>query len=322
MTSRLPNLLGGAALLAAFAFGFANVATAQTITVSGCTSFTTAGGTSANITITCNTGTGGGGVTPPSCSGANIATVGTTLTFSASCSQGTNPITSVTINGVSLCAGAACTSPFPVNIPGLAVPASTTNYTVTASDGSLQGSSTATYVVAGGGGGAFDLSGCTAAGYIGRGLDVAYPVGASNTSITNGANKASPGGSFGNNDALVVRFTTPAAGVNDQTVFQPAGNTGSQNTGRVYTLSTQPCQFATSPTPTGSILYATSSQSPAITVNVKACPYTGAYAGYCNMAAWLQPNTTYYVTMVNRTTFGGLPSCAVGNCDMRIDFNK
>ena len=41
MTSRLPNLFGGAALLAAFAFGFANVATAQTITVSGCTSFTT-----------------------------------------------------------------------------------------------------------------------------------------------------------------------------------------------------------------------------------------------------------------------------------------
>ena len=72
MTSRLPNLLGGAALLAAFAFGFANVATAQTITVSGCTSFTTAGGTSANMTIVCNTGAGDCGATPPSCSGANM----------------------------------------------------------------------------------------------------------------------------------------------------------------------------------------------------------------------------------------------------------
>jgi hypothetical protein len=321
MTSRLPNLLGGAALLAAFAFGFANVATAQTITVNGCSSFTTTGGTSSNLTITCNTGVVGG-PTAPSCSGANIALAGSTLTFTATCTQGTNPITSVTLNGVSLCSGAACTNPSsPVSVPGLAVPLSTTNYIVTASDGQLQGSSSATFVVGSGGGGAIDLSGCTAAGYTGRGLDITFPT-VTNTSIGNGANAAAPKGSFGNNDALVVRFTTPAAGVNDQTVFQPAGNAPSQNTGRVYTLSTQPCQFATSSTPTGSILYATSSQSPAITVNVKACPYTGAYAGYCNMAAYLQPNTTYYVTMVNRTGFGGAGSCLYGSCDMRIDFNK
>ena len=86
MTSRLPNLLGGAALLAAFAFGFANVATAQTITVSGCTSFTTSAQNNAStINITCNTGVGGG-PTAPTCSNANILTVGapaTSLTFSA-----------------------------------------------------------------------------------------------------------------------------------------------------------------------------------------------------------------------------------------------
>jgi hypothetical protein len=40
------------------------------------------------------------------------------------------------------------------------------------------------------------------------------------------------------------------------------------------------------------------------------------------MAAYLQPNTTYYVTMVNRTGFGGAGSCLYGSCDMRIDFNK
>jgi hypothetical protein len=168
--------------------------------------------------------------------------------------------------------------------------------------------------------GGMDLTGCTAAGYVGRGLDVTFPATA-NTSVSNGALSASPSGTFGNADALVVRFTTPAAGVNDQSVFQPAGNPPSQNTSRVYTVSTKPCQFTTDGSLTGSILYTISSQSPAITVNIGACPYTGVYAPYCS-GAYLQPSTTYYVTMVNRTTFGGAPSCSNGNCDMRIDFNK
>ncbi len=116
MTSRLPNLLGGAALLAAFAFGFANVATAQTITVNGCSSFTTAGGTSSNLTITCNTGVVGG-PTAPSCN-SNISAVGSpaaSLTFTGNCTQGTNPITSVTLNGVSQCSGARVCEPLLAN---------------------------------------------------------------------------------------------------------------------------------------------------------------------------------------------------------------
>ena len=174
----------------------------------------------------------------------------------------------------------------------------------------------------GGGGGAIDLSGCTSAGYVGRGLDVTYPV-AENTSISNGAGAASPSGTFGNNDALVVRFTTPAVVVDNISVFQPAGNPPSQGTNRVYTLSTQPCQFAASSAPTGSILYAASGQSPAITVKLATCPYAGTpYVIFCGGYAWLQPNTTYYVTMVNRTTFGGAASCAYASCDMRIEFNK
>ncbi len=220
MTSRLPNLLGGAALLAAFAFGFANVATAQTITVSGCSSFTTsAQNNAATINITCNTGAGGG-ATAPTCSNANIATVGATLTFSASCTQGTNPITSVNLNGVSLCSGAAaCTSPFPINIPGLTIPVNTTHYTVTASDGSLQGSSTATYVVggSGGGGGSVDLSACSALGYTdARWVDVDYPNGGNiniNYIFSTAKNAAgATNGIFTNKSALVLRFTTPALG--------------------------------------------------------------------------------------------------------------
>jgi hypothetical protein len=168
----------------------------------------------------------------------------------------------------------------------------------------------------GGGGAGFDLTGCTFAGYTGRGLDVTYPA-AANTSVLNGAQKASPGGTFGNSDALVVRFTTPASG---NAVFQPAGLPPSQNTSRVYALSTQPCQFATSSTPTGAILYAASGQSPAINIILGAC--SSSVPQFCLGKAYLQPNTTYYVTMVNRTTFGGGPSCSSGNCDMRIDFNN
>lgn len=174
----------------------------------------------------------------------------------------------------------------------------------------------------GGGGGAADLSGCTSAGYVGRLLDVPYPI-AGNTSIFNGAKAASPSGSFGNNDALVVRFTTPALSADNTAIFQPAGNAPYQNTSRVYAVSALPCQFPTSSTPSGSILHAAGGQSPAITVQIGTCPYAGTgYVGYCYSKAWLQPSTTYYVTMVNRTTFGGTASCASSNCDMRIDFNK
>jgi hypothetical protein len=108
--------------------------------------------------------------------------------------------------------------------------------------------------------------------------------------------------------------------VNDQAVFQPAANPPAQGTPRVYTLGTQPCLFATSNVPSGPILYATAGSSPAITVNNKSCPYA---AGVCPVyGAWLQPNTTYYITMVNRQSFTNTTgSCAYASCDMRIDFN-
>jgi hypothetical protein len=192
---------------------------------------------------------------------------------------------------VTVCNGASCAQ-FPGGLLSVAVPGT-------------------------GGGGGFDLSGCTAAGYTGRGLDVPFPV-STGTSIANGAFNASPGGTFGNGDALVLRFTTPAAGVNDITVLAPAGTPPSQNTPRVYTLSTQPCQFATSGTPTGSIIYATAGPSPSITINNKACPYNPAICGV--YGAWTLPNTTYFLTMVNKSGFTGSGSCGFASCDMRIDF--
>ena len=177
----------------------------------------------------------------------------------------------------------------------------------------------------GGGGGSIDLSGCASQGYIGHGLDMAFPV-TGNSSVLNGALNSSPSGAFGNSDALVVRFTTPAAGVNNLSVFQPAGNAPYQNTTRVYTVATSPCVFATiniSFPPTSPYVYSTVSQSPAINMNIGTCPYALTIPAICTtQGAWLQPNTTYYVNMVNRNGYGGSNSCASSNCDMRIDFNN
>ncbi len=175
----------------------------------------------------------------------------------------------------------------------------------------------------GGGGGGVDLSGCTAAGYTGKTLDLAYPTGANTSGMTT---SALPSGSFANNDALVIRFTTPAQGVNDLSVFQPAGTGVSAQTSRLYTLATTPCQFATGSTPyawpPAGIIYSIVSQTPAIQVHIGACAINPLFcAGY---GTYLQPNTTYYITMVNRTGFigGGQASCNYSDCPMRLDWNN
>jgi hypothetical protein len=327
MTSRLPNLIGGAALLAAFAFGFANVATAQTITVSGCTSFSTNGAVNAaTINITCNTG-GGGGATAPSCVGANIALVGSALTFTAQCAQGTNPITSVKLNGASLCSGAACTNPYPVSVPGIAVPVSTTQYTVTASDGTLSGSSTATYVVAGGGGGSVDLSGCSALGYSdARWVDVDYPSGANiniNYIFSTAQNAAgAKNGIFTNQSALVVRFTTPALGANDVTMPNFQAEVGS-NGARQATLGTAPCLVPTTNLYPLPVVKTMISQTPTFSVKVVPNGVCNVVSYMCLGTTWLAPSTTYYITLVNKGTFTGpANTCSSSNCDMRWNFNN
>ncbi len=254
--------------------------------------------------------------------GATMSSAGGAVTMVASCSQNTNGSTvwTWTKGGAAFGAGGTTMSDtLPANTGTSAV---NTTYAVTATNAGALPTTTQQVVSVqgtGGGGGSFDLTGCSAAGYIGRGLDITFPT-TVNSSIPNGAQNANPGGTFGNADALVVRFTTPALGVNPSSVFQPAGNVPYQNTSRLFTLATVPCQFATSSTPTGSIVYATVSQSPAITINVGACPYS---AFICPLyGAWLQPSTTYYMTMTNKTGFGGGGSCASSSCDMRIDFNK
>ena len=150
---------------------------------------------------------------------------------------------------------------------------------------------------------------CGAAGYSMTSLDIPYPIVGNSQIATTGV--------FGNWNAIVVHFRTPAAGVNDAAVFQPAGFAPSQNTSRVYALGTAPCLFAAGPNTD----YLAASQSPAINIKIGKCTF--ANQALCPAyGAWLKPLTDYYVTMVNRTSAGGQPSCAYATCPMRIDFNK
>ncbi len=315
MTSPLQSLLRAAAVLATCAFGVAGVS-AQSITVGGCTSFTTSAQTNtSNIQITCNTG-GGGGPTAPSCYGASISEVGspaTSLTLRATCAQGTSAITGVTANGTQM--PGPFNSPYSVNLAGIAVPTVTTTYSVTATDGSLNGSASVQYVV--GGGGSIDLSACAAQGFTGRGVTVtSWPTSSGNINIAQLAGAAaSPKGTFGNNDALVIRFTTPASDGTTH-VWQPAGDPPNQSVTRVSSVATQPCQIPTQSGASGSII-ATGGTYYAF--DVGSCKKTGFGSGCANTV--LQPNTTYYVTMINRTSIGGVGSCPVSSCEMHLNFN-
>jgi hypothetical protein len=272
--------------------------------------------------------------TPTTCSiafttgSASLPQTGGAITMVASCALNTSATTQWSWTKDGLAFGSpstGATATVSDNLVANALTTSvTTTYVATATNGGSPGTATQGVVRAGtgGGGGNFDMSACTSAGYTGRGLDVPFPT-TTGTSIANGAFNATPGGNFGNSAALVIRFTTPPAGANDQSVFQPAANPPGQGTPRVYTLGTQPCLFATGPTAypaTGPILYSTAGGSPAITVNNKACPYSAALCPI--YGAWLQPNTTYYITMVNRSSFTNTAgSCAFTSCDMRIDWN-
>lgn len=331
MTSRLRTLLGCAALLLASAFGTAGVASAQTITLSGCQSLSAGPVVNGNITITCNTG--GGGPNPPSCTQPTLTPAGATLTFSSSCTQGANPITSVTA------AGAAQTPQNPsgtYTVAGIPIPTVPpgTNFTITASDGQGGTISKSTfYSVTGGGGGAVDLSACAAMGYPNSAYyDSGYP-GSTNINKANVFHSAVPANMpFGNSSALVVRFTTPALGVNDQTNpnFQ-AWATGSNNNHQA-TIGEAPCLIpqanslipADGNSPSRPVLKTVLSQTPSFTAMVTA-------NGLCNLGAacpnsstvFLRPNTTYYITLVNKSaSWTGAPNCSTGDCDMRWNFNN
>jgi len=304
----LPRLLGLAGLLITFSFTSAD-AGAQTVTITGCASLSSTGGNGAsNITIVCNPTIGSPGapvcqrldVTPPSSTNNPIS-----ITLSASCSVGSSAITSYTFTGpgVNTVQGG----------PSLSVtaPLATATYTVTATDmaGLRSNSATGTFTVGslGGKDATVDLSACTAHGFNGKVMELAYSTGG-NLRIS--SDKL---GSFGNSDAVVLRFTTPPIG-GDSSGIQFSQVAMTPQVFRVATLATQPCQIATSTGRSGAILASSYSKSPVFYLTVGGASSLGKVG--------LQANTTYFITVVNRNGYGGSPSCTTSSCGVLMDFTN
>jgi hypothetical protein len=283
--------LCGAALLATSMFGSAGVS-AQTVTITGC-AFLTPTVTAGNITITCSATKSSGG---PSCTSLSVTTNQSAITLTANCFQGTNPITSYTFTGPGVSttqAGSSLT---------IAAPTVSATYLVTASDGSSTSNSVSGSYTVGGvpaGTGTVDVSACA-----GKLMDLSYAPG--NTRLSSDTL-----GSFGNANALVLRFTTPAV-AGDTSSIQFSQIAGTPQVFRLATLATQPCQIATSAGSSGSILASAVSVSPVFGLKI------GGTSGIGRTA--LTPGTTYYITVVNRNSYSNTAgSCTKSSCGVYMD---
>lgn len=272
------------------------------------------GAGSANITLNWSTALG---ASPSGCSvaftvgSANMPSAGGPISMIAGCSANTNGATawSWTKNGAAFGSGTTTSDLLAQNT---GVSNVTTTYVVTATNaGSPATPTTQIVTVPGtGGGGGIDMTACAAAGFTGRGLVMNYHVTGNERVYT------STIGNFGNTDAIVVKFTTPAADVTPaQFQLNYAGGTPQVN--RVATLDTKPCSFGTHYSLL-SLPAATTGQAPIFTVAV---PPTvgGGGTGYVQ----LQGGTDYYITFINRNDFygqpGSTPSCTASTCDAYID---
>jgi hypothetical protein len=159
-----------------------------------------------------------------------------------------------------------------------------------------------------GGGSSIDVSACTALGYTGHGVDIAYPTTVNSPRVFTDKTV----GNFGANDMIVVRFVAAASEGNGSNLVAsewasfPAAF-------RLATLATAPCVVATSATPTATILASKISQAPGLNMSLT------AQFGVIK----LTPGATYYVNYVNRDSYNSTSSsCNAGNCGMYIDFNN
>jgi hypothetical protein len=159
-----------------------------------------------------------------------------------------------------------------------------------------------------GGGSSIDVSACTALGYTGHGVDIAYPTTANSTRVFTDKTV----GNFGANDMIVVRFVAASAEANGSNLV--ASEWASYPAAfRLATLSTAPCVVATSPTASGTVIASKISQAPGL--NMSLTPLFGVIK--------LTPGATYYVNYVNRDAYNSTSSsCNAGNCGMYIDFNN
>jgi hypothetical protein len=316
--SRSLTVLGSMILVAAchLAPGSARAQSA-TLTITGCASFTTSAGTSTTLVITCNQSPPPPTSGAPTCSSLQVSPAATTLTLIANCAPGANPITAYTFSGPGLAGTPQASNQLTIS----PIPASTTTYSVTATDGSQTSNSVqGTYSVGGGApkDGSVDDSACTAQGFTAQVIDVQYPV---------STNIRATSTTFGNSTALVFRFTTPSVAVGTPGISIVTGGYPLIDATHVVALSTQPCQFPSSSFPSGAILAAPlptlspnigMSLAPVITPNPKPFGYVPPVQLY--------PNTTYFVTVVNRGGYVGTPvwttqSCLGSTCNIYFNFH-
>ena len=244
---------------------------------------------------------------------ANLASTGGAIAMIASCTGNTNANTtwSWTKNGAAFGSGTTASDTLPANTLTTAV---STTYQVTATNaGATPTVATQAVTVAGvgGGGTTIDLSACTAAGYVGHGVDIPYPLSVNSPRVYTDRTV----GNFGSNDMIVVRFVAPVSEVSvgsrivaSEYSIYPAVN-------RLATLSTSPCVVATAPGASGSILASSKSQAPSFDMALLG---TGTFA-----QIKLAPGATYYVNYVNRDYYNNpSSSCTTNNCAMYIDFQN
>jgi len=166
----------------------------------------------------------------------------------------------------------------------------------------------------GGGGSALDMTSCAAQGLTGRLYDLPY---STTGNVNDDTANVSPPGSFGNSDVIVVRFTTPSI-ASDTSQLQINPTAAYPQISRLVTLSTDPfsCLIAGSPTSFNGVIATTTGTFAVLNFTVGA-PVFGRTT--------LLPGTTYYVTYVNRNTYGAPAaqgSCTAGDCKMDIHFQN
>jgi len=116
---------------------------------------------------------------------------------------------------------------------------------------------------------------------------------------------------------IVVRFTTPSI-ASDTSQLQINPTAAYPQISRLVTLSTDPfsCLIAGSPTSFNGVIATTTGTFAVLNFTVGA-PVFGRTT--------LLPGTTYYVTYVNRNTYGAPAaqgSCTAGDCKMDIHFQN
>ncbi|HJU24036.1 MAG TPA: hypothetical protein VJ891_16140, partial [Casimicrobiaceae bacterium] len=116
---------------------------------------------------------------------------------------------------------------------------------------------------------------------------------------------------FNNSAIVVATFTTPATGVVSGLANLSSIEYGDGKAWRTASLSTLPCDL----TGTGfgkAARWKGNTQGPSLTYQIN---------GISTGAIVLQPNTTYYLNIINQDSLGR-PSCTTATCNMIIQLTK